>query len=255
MAMALLAAPVLADEKMTGPSPPCGKAESSPAYPSIGAPPVIRTWSAANLANEPWTPPACTSWSPLREPGLVIALAGTFEQRGGMDALLARIGAISSLTQILYWSSTDKAWRPIALDAVALEGADSPNRRPDFLPREFGNGNTLYYSVNDGRTGPATYRMRVLERNASRLVLASENVSPVHFLFFTLFPPGTLQSLEFLDRTDDGIWHVYVLARVEGPMANWDWIWDLRAAAVNRSVALYRRLADIPSNQEPPALP
>jgi hypothetical protein len=86
-------------------------------------------------------------------------------------------------------------------------------------------------------------------------VLASENVSPVRFLFLTLFRPGALQSLEFLDRTDDGIWHVYLLARADGPVAEWRWIWDMRAAAVNRSVALYRHLAGIPTDQEPPTLP
>lgn len=212
------------------------------------------TWRAAELTQAAWTPPACTGWLSSSPSTQVVALAGAFRSEGGMDTLLARIGSISSLRDVRYWSTTEKAWRPMALDAWALSSADPWSRRPDFSASEFSQDSSMYYWMNDYRTGPVVYRMRILERlGEQRVVLGSENVSPVRFLFITLFRPGGVQAVEFIERYGPDLWHFYMLARIDRHASHL--VRDQEGSSVNRLVALYRRLANIPTDQEPPAFP
>lgn len=110
----------------------------------------------------------------------------------------------------------------------------------------------MYYRINDYQMGPVTYRMRILERSDERIVLASENVSAVNaFFFFTVFHPGVIQAIEFLQRREPDLWSVYVLTRIDQPPKFL--FQDQEASSVNRLVALFRRLAGIPTDQKPPA--
>lgn len=248
-ALAVAAVPAGAGEPLPGPVPPCGGAPAWPPFPAPGAPPATMIWRAADPAALAWTPPDCTGWPPSARSRLVAALAGSFRFEGSQATLLARIGAVSSLPAMRYWSTTAKAWRPMARQAAALASADPHSRRPDFAAAEFIQGRMLYYWVDDPWTGQAVYRLRVLERQGERVVIASENVSPVRFLFITLFQPGTLQAVEFLERAGPDRWQVYLLARIDRQASRL--LWNQAASSLNRLVALYRRLADIPTDREP----
>src|SRR4029077_12201770 len=105
---------------------------TAPAYPPPEALPVIAIWHAGALAQGKWQPPSCTGWAPASRSKLVITLNGSFHFDGMMDQLLARIGAISQLRNVQYWSTTDKKWRPLAYDASALTGPNAKDRRADF---------------------------------------------------------------------------------------------------------------------------
>src|SRR5712671_2773478 len=109
------------------PRPPCG-VEPFPAYPALGAAPAVRLWAQADLKD--WSPPACTAW-PGGSATLVVGLAGRFRDPSDGDALLARIGAISSLRDVRYWSITDKQWNTLFTRASALEGPDPKKPRGD----------------------------------------------------------------------------------------------------------------------------
>src|SRR4051812_21672935 len=102
------------------PRPPCG-VEPYPNYPALGAPPSIVLWTEADLKG--WTPPACTAWKG-GSATLAAGLAGRFRDASDTNAMLARIGAISSLRSVSYWSITDKRWNTLFTRASALEGAD-----------------------------------------------------------------------------------------------------------------------------------
>ena len=152
-----------------------------------------------------------------------------------------------------YWSTTDKAWRPLAHAAAALSSTDPKARRADFSASELTKSAQLYYWMDDSRSGSVVNRMHVLERDAQRLVLASENVSPVQFQFLTLFEPGTMQTAEFLERRGADRWEYYSLTRIDQrasvfASAN-------EASYINRAVARYRHIAGISTDQEPPAAP
>lgn len=181
----------------------------------------------------------------------MVGLAGSFRFNGGIADLVARIGAISSLAKIQYWSVTDKKWRPLANGAAALTGPDAKSRRGDFSASEMTRGADLYYWEDDSRTGAGVYRLRIYENTPERAVVASENVTPVRQFFMTLFRPGAIQSVMFIQRLSPGIFRVYSLSRTgEGTSGLAE---GHDASYVNRAVALYRQIAGIKTDQEPPA--
>jgi len=124
-------------------------------------------------------------------------------------------------------------------------------RREDFTPEEMKEGKVLYYVQVDNLSGKATYRMHIVEASANRLVFDVENVSTMRHLFMTLFQPGEIQSIYFLDRESENVWRYYSIVRT-GKNAN-RLIMGNESSAVNRAVAFYRHLVGIPTSQEPPA--
>ena len=232
-----------------GPRPPCGEAPQ-PTYADPGGSPNVQAWSGGDLGPD-WRPPDCVGWT---SPGfdVLVVLAGSFADRGTAQDLLARFGAISRMTAIRYWSVTDQAWGPLVTSATALSGSDPRQRRPDFAPAELTAGSTLFFAQSDNRSsGEVVYRLLIRELRPDRLVIATENVTPVHKLFLTMFAPGELQSTYFLERRSPGVWTYYSLSRTSpeaNPLAR-----GHAASYLNRAVALFRYVAGIPTDQEPPA--
>ncbi len=233
----------------SGPRPPCGDTPS-PAYAEPGSLPVVRVWSAGELGAN-WTPPACTGWRP-RPFRTLVATAGRFRHRGGANDLLERFGAISTLTTIRYWSVTDQRWLRLITDASALEGPDAARRRPDFGVADMRVGAELYFAQDDNRsTGDVVYRMRVREITPDRIVVETENVSSVRYLLVPLAGPGDLQALYFLERLAPEMWGYYSLARTGGGASSL--LEGHETSYVNRTVALFRHLAGLPTDLGPPA--
>jgi len=215
--------------------------------------PLVKVWHGDELTQSGWKPPKCLGDDISSHSKFVIAVAGSFRFEGSADELVARIGAISKLRGIRYWSVTDQVWRPLVIDAGALSRPELGGRRPDFQATEMTQGSELYYWEHDSRSGKIVHRMTVRERSPARAVIAIENVTPIRFLFVTLFPPRALQSMEFIERVSSGVWGVYLLTRTgDGTSAL---AASHEASYVNRAVAIYRHLAGIPTDAEPPEAP
>jgi hypothetical protein len=230
------------------PRPPCEGAVPVPAYAAPQASPAVRAWT-----DPAWTPPACLGWPPGRSK-LIVALAGSFPHAGEAQTLLARFGAVSSLRGLRYWSVTDKAWRELITDGAALTGPEPGRRRPDFSPAELETGATVYFEQEEGRSsGPVVYRLRVLEAGTARVVIATENVTPIRAFLVTLFPPGSLRATYLLERRAPELWAFYgittttteasALASVSPP------------SYINRAAALYGHFAGVPAERHPPPAP
>jgi hypothetical protein len=233
------------------PQPPCF-AGATPSYPPPGAAPAVAIWHQADLKQSEWRPPSCTGWSASSGSKLVVAVAGSFHFNGPIAPLLDRVGAISAFRNIRYWSITDKAWRPLANDASALSSADKANRRPDFSATELIKDANLYYWEDDNRSGEIVYRLNVIESTSDRAVIGSENVTPIRKYFLTLFPSGALQSVVFVQRLSPGLYGIYILSRTgDGTSVFAD---GHDGSYVNRAVALYRQVAGIKPDQDPPAV-
>ena len=216
-------------------------------------PPAIQAWHGDDLARSGWKPPDCSGWAQSSRSKFVLAVAGSFRFDGSADELAARVGAISTLRDVRYWSVTDKLWRPLLNDASALSRPDPQSRRADFGPAEMTAGSELYYWENDSRSGKLVQQMKVLVHNPARLVIAIENRTPVRFLLVTLFDPGALQSVEFFDLVSPGVWSLYLLTRTgQGVSAL---AGGHEASYVNRAVAIFRHLAGVQTDEEPPAAP
>jgi hypothetical protein len=231
-----------------GPRLPCA-AQPQPAYAEPGQPPAVQAWRG-KMARD-WVPPECTGWA-ASSADILVAVAGSFRHDGDIDGLLARIGAISAKSNVRYWSTTEKSWKPLVTEAFALSGPDVTQRRADFGAAQFVKGQNLHYAQSDNRSsGKTVYRERVLAVDRERLAMTSENQTPVKMMVVTLFDVGDLQTAYFLERRSPGVWNFYSLTRTR--MASSLIPIGGDASYINRAVAFYRLVAAIPTDQEPPA--
>jgi hypothetical protein len=234
------------------PRDPCATVGTA-AFPSPDSAPAVVIWHDKDLEQGNWHPPGCTGWVADPPSKLVVTLTASFRFDGPMSALLARVGSISALRNIQYWSATDKRWGPLSNDASALTGPNPKLRRGDFSSAELVQGVDLYYWEDDVRIGPTVYRLRVSESTPERFVISSDNVTPVRKFIFTLFRPGAIQSVLIIQRIAPGLFGVYVLCR-DGKGASVLALGHDKSD-VNRAAALYRQLAGIKTDLEPPAAP
>jgi len=230
-----------------GPQPPCGTAPIPP-YAELDDLANVKSWGKSDFGRD-WRPPACTGWAEVGFTTLV-TIAARFPITSEAGGLLRQIGAISELAGMRYWSTTHKQWRTLIVDAYALTGPESGQRRADFASDEMKEGKVLYFEQVDNLSGKAIYRMHIAEASANRLVFNVENVSTMRYFFIPILHPGDLQSVYFLDRESDKVWRYYSIVRT-GKNAN-GLIAGNESSAVNRSVAFYRQLVGIPTAQEPP---
>ncbi len=231
-----------------GPQPPCGT-EPNPPYPDLEHSPTLKVWDRASLGRE-WTPPDCFGWSANGFATLVTTVA-RFRHSTGVEGLLGRVGAISGLTGIRYWSTTRQRWQPLIVSASALEGPTGGQHRRDFSNADLTSGAALYFQQSDSLTGKAAFRLRVVSVSPDRLIYETENITAMRYLLVPIFPPHELQAIYFLDRESPEVWRYYSVART-GKNAN-GLATGHDASTVNRTVAFFRYLAGIPTDQEPPA--
>ena len=234
----------------TGPQPPCGSA-TFPPYPDLENSPAVRAWDPAESGRD-WTPPACTGWT---EPGFttLVVTAARFRHASGAEGLLRRIGAISGLAGIRYWSTTHKRWQPLILTAYALSEATGDRRREDFSPGEMAESKSLYYQQEDNLSGKAIYRMRLRSVSPDRLVFDTENTGTMRYLLMPMFRPGGMQSITFLERESPDVWRYYSITRTSKNASLLAAGYE--ASSINRAVAFYRHLAGVPTDKDPPAAP
>ena len=231
-----------------GPQSACGN-DPVPPYPGLGDSAVVKSWSKSDLGHD-WRPPACTGWA---EQGFstLITTAARFRYSSGAGGLLRHIGAISELAGMRYWSTTHQAWQTLVVDAHALTGPRPKQGREDFTPDEMKEGKVLYLEQADNLSGTAVYRMHIAEASADRVVFDVENVSIMRYLFVTLFHPGEMQSIYFLDLESEFVWRYYSMVRTGRNASRL--ATEHESSSINRAVAFYRALAGIPTDQEPPA--
>lgn len=216
------------------PHPPCD-GDPIPAY-GEAKDPAMETWSRLE-----WTAPPCLAWGTSRYK-FVIAIAGRIEASDAAS-VLRRFGAISTSRGLLYWSVTESAWRVLIKDATALTGAQS-ERREDFAPAELREGETLHFVEQDNRSDePVTYAMHVLESKPGRIVIETENVTPVKALFATLFPPGTLRTAYIATRIDSRTWGLYVISAATEHASGL--VSLARSSYENRARALFAHFAGV----------
>lgn len=233
------------------PVPPCAGVPI-PAVPGPDGPPAVALWHAADRPAD-WAPAACSGLGAPGD-GVVVALSASFRHDGDMDGLLARLGAISTHTQIVYWSVADAAWRPLLLEATALSSADPESRRSDFAPQEMQAGTRLHLLYDDdGAPGPVVFETEVRVADADQLLLVSHNVSAMTLMGITIAEPGQLSSMLSVRQVEPGLFDYYSLSSITLASLAAAMIPD--AAHINRAVGSFRFLAGIPGDLEPPAAP
>ena len=114
-------------------------------------------------------------------------------------------------------------------------------------------GKSLYFQQEDNLSGKAIYRMRIRSASPDWLVFDTENIGAVHYLLMPVFRPGGMQSITFLDRESQDVWHYYSIMRTSKNAILLTAGYE--ASSINRAVAFCRYLAGIPTDKEPPASP
>ena len=233
------------------PVPPCA-GDAIPAAPDPDSPPVVTLWHPDDRPAG-WVPPTCSGLGAPGD-GVVVALSGSFRYDGGMSDLLAKLGAISTHTAIVYWSVADAAWQPMLVDATALASADPESRRDDFKLDEMHTGAVLHLLYDDdGAPGPVVFETEVRAADADELLLESHSVTAMKLMGMTIAEPGELSSMLSVRRTAPGLFHYYALSSITLASLAASIVPD--AAHINRAVGSYRFLAGIPGDLEPPAAP
>ena len=120
--------------------------------------PTVKFWSESDFGRD-WRPPACIGWVEVGFSTLTTTVA-RFRYTSGAEGLLRRIGAISELAGMRYWSATHKQWQTLIVNAHALAGSQLTQRREDFTPDEMKDGKVLYLEQADNLSGAANYRMQ-----------------------------------------------------------------------------------------------
>ena len=234
-----------------GPHVPCD-GTAYPEFPKVDAAPVVRVWFGGDIEGG-WTPAACTGWDE-QDFTVLVALAGRYYDETGIEGFLGRVAAISGLRSIKYWSTTRTRWRELVPDASALDGPDKALRRPDFSVEELKSGETLYYWQRErSPAGNILYGLRLRETGPGRVIVEMENALPVKRFLVTLFEPGQHQLIYILEDYGDGDWNYYGLVRSRAEISAL--VRGREASFINRAVAIYRYLAGIPTDLEPPAAP
>lgn len=231
--------------------PPCNGSAPFPQYGLVDEAPIVGTWpqlTSASLA----ALAGCVAW-PTSTSRLIVAVAGRFRSSDDVDGLLARFGAVSDMLSVRYWSVTDHSWRPLVTSSTALIATVAGQPRSDFTALELRSGHDVYFAQRDSRAASeAVYRMRVRESTAGRIVIDTDNVTSIRWWGLTLFGPGDIRSVYILDQQEPGIWSYYSLTKIGGN----GWLTGGHDKSyINRIVALYRHLASIPSDLEPPPAP
>jgi hypothetical protein len=169
-----------------------------PTYAGLEDSLIVKSWSKAEFGVT-WIPPARVGWAAVGFTTLVTTGARFRSANKDVD-LLRHLGAISELAGMRSWSITHQQWQTFIVGAHALTDSSARRVRPDFTPDELKAGRTIYFEQEDNLAGKAIYQMHITEASADRLVLEVENVSAIRRLLVTLFHPGDLQSIYFLDR-------------------------------------------------------
>jgi hypothetical protein len=223
-----------------------GLAAAQPRVPCEGAPaegPTVDSAPQAEVWRDlAWTPPACLGWPP-GPAAVLVTFSARFRHDGSADALLARFGAVSKLTSVRYWSVTEKKWQPLFVKAQGAGG--------DFPLDRLKSGQELRFEQRDNRLPITTQQgLTVRAANEDRLHVEVRNAEAVSLMLVDLAKPGDLRTVHLLAREAAGVWRYDSITRVAsaptllggGNDSSW----------INRANALYRLIAGIPTDLEPP---
>ena len=180
---------------------------------------------------------------------LAVALAATLNATS-LDELLVRFGALSRYKSIRFWSVMYETWDDFVDSSGFVDGPEGQQVLPDYAPADYVTGRDFYY-FEASRAGRTIHRMTVRKRSADRIEIATENITPIRFAMATLFEPGALQSVTFFDRRSSSEWGYFQTIGV-GLGSSFITV-QSTSPYINRLTALYRYLAGIPTDRDPPA--
>ncbi len=229
----------------SSPTPPCKAAASKiePKYGALNAAPTVGVWRSTTLEFGRACPTVLNG--PAK---LVIALSSRFDHAGTVEDLAARIGAVSALKGLKYWSVTDRGWRVLISQSNALNDLAKRRQRTDFTAREVLSGKALFMVQRDTRsTGRNIYAIQATSAKGRQLAVSIVNLTDIRFLFETLFERQALVSVHFFTQLRGNEWGYYSLTVVKKGSVE-----GRSASFINRAAAFERFITGKKPDMEPP---
>ena len=236
------AAPVASAERSL-----CGNAPP-PAYPAFDKPALVHSWLRDGQLDG--AAPDCNGLR-SRDVELLVRVTAGFHSPLDMAAMLGRLGAVSALKGMPYWSYTDKKRQLLVRESYAIDNPVSMKARADFSPAELHSGALLYFAQSDNRAATLTpYSLQLLSHGPDRLVLRVENVADLRYMGLKVVAAHEMQWVVALERLANGHWgyrsllgigHLLGMVRAE----------QHRRSNLARSVAMFDHLAGRQTDIEP----
>lgn len=203
-ALAAPAAPAAAGTTAgAGAATQCGSAPS-PAYPAPDRPALVQSWLLGGHQDGPL--PDCSGLR-TREFELLVRVTAGFASALDVNGLLGRIGAVSALRGMPYWSFTDQRRLPLIRESFAIDKPASMTPRADYSAAELRSGAELYFAQSDNRAATLVpYSLQLLPSAPDRLALRVENVGELRYMGFKLVAAREMQWTVALEPLGAGVW-------------------------------------------------
>jgi hypothetical protein len=246
MAVAISNAVALAGDRPA--QPDCMSNGIQPVYAPLDAPPVVQ---ATRIPGDDMPPAGARCFEKTDSAATWVTVASYVQTSNSLKGFIERLGSISTLSTVQYWSTTEQKWRPMVTSASAISSVNSRLPRADYSLTELTTGTDLYYSVTDSRSGhPVAYRLRVLQDQPTELLAETANVDAIRQWGITVYAADGLHTLYFLKKQSAGVWAYYSITRV---LPHTFLAAGHDKSVINRAIALYRHIVGLPTDAEPPA--
>lgn len=181
----------------------CGKAPP-PAYPAVDKPAIVQSWLRGG--RQDGVAPDCSG---LRGADfeLVVRVTARFASPLDLATMLYRLGKVSALKGMPYWSYTEKKRQLLIRESYAIDHPDSMHQRPDFSLAELRSGTALFFVQSDNRASTLVpYSLQLLSGGPDRLVLRVENVGDLRYMGLKVVAAHEMQWVMALEPLGPGEW-------------------------------------------------
>lgn len=229
-----------AEASMCGSAPP-------PAYPPHDKPALVRSWLRGGHQDGPR--PDCSG---LRSPDveLLVQVSARFASPQDAPAMLARLGMVSALKGMAYWSYTDRKRQLLVRESFAVDHPGALKPRADFSAAELRSGAVLHFAQSDNRSAALMpYSLQLLSAGPERLVLRVENLVDLRYMGFKVMGAHDMQWLLALEPLANGQWGYRSLLGV--CHLGWGGAEQHRLSNLARSVAMFDHLTGRQTDIEP----
>lgn len=229
-----------AEASMCGSAPP-------PAYPPHDKPALVRSWLRGGRQDGPR--PDCSGLR-SQDVELLVQLSARFASSQDASAMLARLGMVSALKGMAYWSYTDRKRQLLVRESFAVDQPGAIKPRPDFSAAELRSGAVLHFAQSDNRAAALVpYSLQLLSAGPERLVLRVENLVDLRYMGLKVMGAHDMQWLMALEPLANGLWGYRSLLGV--CQLGWGGAEQHRLSNLARSVAMFDHLTGRQTDIEP----
>ena len=217
----------------------CGNAPP-PAYPAADRPASVQSWLQDGHRDGPL--PDCGGLRG-RDFELLVRLTASFAAPGELADMLLRLGAVSTLKGMPYWSFTDKKRATLIRESYAIDRPASMRPRADFSLAELRSGAELFFVHSDNRSNALVpYRLQLQHSGPDSFTVHVENAGDIRYMGMMMAAAHEMQWVVKLERLAPGRWgyrsllgmqHLGMLGRAE----------QHRLSNLSRCVAMFDLLA------------